>query len=42
MDLHGSVKVRGEFSLLCLVHNVKKIVRECSMVQSVCRGSMIS
>ncbi len=27
MDLHGSVKVRGEFSLLCLVHNVKKIVK---------------
>jgi len=27
MDLRGSVKVRGEFSLLCLVHNVKKIVR---------------
>jgi transposase len=26
MDLRGSVKVRGEFSLLCLVHNVKKIV----------------
>ncbi len=25
MDLRGSVKVRGEFSLLCLVHNVKKI-----------------
>ena len=27
MDLHGSVKVRGEFSLLCVVHNVKKIVK---------------
>jgi len=27
MDLRGSVKVRGEFSLLCLVHNVKKIVK---------------
>jgi transposase len=26
MDLRGSVKVRGEFSLMCLVHNVKKIV----------------
>jgi len=28
MDLRGSVKVRGEFSLLCLVHNVKKIVKK--------------
>jgi len=27
LDLRGSVKVRGEFSLLCLVHNVKKIVK---------------
>jgi hypothetical protein len=27
MDLRGSVKVKGEFSLLCLVHNVKKIVK---------------
>jgi len=27
MDLRGSVKVRGEFSLICLVHNVKKIVK---------------
>ncbi len=27
MDLRGSVKVRGEFSLLCLVHNVKKIIK---------------
>jgi len=27
MDLRGSAKVRGEFSLLCLVHNVKKIVK---------------
>ncbi|MFC1982618.1 transposase [Chloroflexota bacterium] len=27
MDLRGLVKVRGEFSLLCLVHNVKKIVK---------------
>ena len=26
MDLRGLVKVRGEFSLMCLVHNVKKIV----------------
>jgi len=28
MDLRGSVKVRGEFSLMCLVHNVKKIVNK--------------
>jgi len=28
MDLCGSVKVGGEFSLMCLVHNVKKIVKE--------------
>lgn len=28
MDLRGSVKVRGEFSLMCLVHNVKKIVKK--------------
>jgi transposase len=27
MNLRGSEKVRGEFSLLCLVHNVKKIVK---------------
>ena len=27
MDLRGLVKVRGEFSLMCLVHNVKKIVK---------------
>jgi len=27
MNLRGSVKVRGEFSLMCLVHNVKKIVK---------------
>ena len=27
IDLHGSVKVRGEFLLMCLVHNVKKIVK---------------
>jgi hypothetical protein len=28
MDLRGLVKVRGEFLLMCLVHNVKKIVKE--------------
>jgi transposase len=28
MDLRGSVKVRGEFLLMCLVHNVKKIVKK--------------
>jgi len=28
MSLRGLVKVRGEFSLMCLVHNVKKIVRK--------------
>jgi hypothetical protein len=28
MDLRGLVKVRGEFSLMCLVHNVKKIVKK--------------
>lgn len=28
MELRGSVKVRGEFSLMCLVHNVKKIVKK--------------
>jgi hypothetical protein len=28
MDLHGLVKVRGEFLLMCLVHNVKKIVKK--------------
>lgn len=27
MSLRGLVKVRGEFSLMCLVHNVKKIVK---------------
>jgi transposase len=27
MDLRGSVKVRAEFSLMCLVHNVKRIVK---------------
>ena len=27
MDLRGVAKVRGEFSLMCLVHNVKKIVK---------------
>jgi outer membrane lipopolysaccharide assembly protein LptE/RlpB len=27
MDLRGSMKVRGEFSLMYLVHNVKKIVK---------------
>ena len=27
MDLRGWVKVRGEFLLMCLVHNVKKIVK---------------
>lgn len=28
LDLRGLVKVRGEFSLMCLVHNVKKIVKK--------------
>ncbi len=28
MNLRGLVKVRGEFSLMCLVHNVKKIVKK--------------
>jgi transposase len=28
LSLRGSVKVRGEFLLMCLVHNVKKIVRK--------------
>ena len=28
MDLRGIVKARGEFSLMCLVHNVKKIVKK--------------
>jgi hypothetical protein len=28
MDLRGSVKVRGEFLLMCLVHNVKKVVKK--------------
>jgi len=27
MSLRGSVKVRGEFLLICLLHNVKKIVK---------------
>ena len=28
MSLRGSVKVRGEFLLMCLVHNVKNIVKK--------------
>ena len=28
MDLRGLVKVRGEFLLMCLVHNVKKVVKK--------------
>lgn len=28
MSLRGSVKVRAEFSLMCLVHNLKKIVKK--------------
>ena len=28
MDLSSSVKMGGEFLLMCLVHNVKKIVRK--------------
>jgi uracil-DNA glycosylase len=28
MDLRGSVKVRGEFLLMCLVHNVKRSVKK--------------
>lgn len=28
MDLRGLVKVRGEFLLMCLVHNVKKILKK--------------
>ena len=28
MDLCGSVKVRGKFLLMCLVYNVKKIVKK--------------
>ena len=28
MDLRGLVKVRGEFLLMCLVHDVKKIVKK--------------
>ena len=28
MNLRGLVKVRGEFSLMCLVHNVKRIVKK--------------
>ncbi|MCI2424644.1 transposase, partial [Candidatus Acetothermia bacterium] len=27
MNLRGLMKVRGEFLLMCLVHNVKKIVK---------------
>jgi len=27
MSLRGLVKVRGEFSLMCLAHNVKRITR---------------
>lgn len=30
LGLRGSVKVRCEFSLMCLVHNVKKIARRVS------------
>jgi transposase len=28
MDLRGLLKMRGEFSLICLLHNVKKIVKK--------------
>ena len=28
IDLRGLLKVRGEFLLMCLVHNVKKIVKK--------------
>ena len=28
MDLRGLVKVQGEFLLMCLVHNMKKIVKK--------------
>ncbi len=28
MSLRGLEKVRGEFSLMCLVHNVKKITKK--------------
>jgi hypothetical protein len=28
MDLRGLVKVRGEFLLMCLMHNVKKVVKK--------------
>ncbi len=43
MDLRGLVKVRGEFSLMCLVHNAKKIVRKLpSRVESFCLGGMLS
>ena len=28
LDLRGQVKAHGEFSLMCLVHNVKKIVKK--------------
>ncbi len=27
MSLRGLEKVRGEFSLMCLVHNVKKVMK---------------
>jgi len=27
MSLRGLEKIRGEFSLMCLVHNVKKVVK---------------
>jgi hypothetical protein len=32
MSLRGLVKVRGEFSLMCPVHNVKKVAGVCSQV----------
>ena len=28
LSLRGRVKVKGEFLLMCLVHNIKKIVRK--------------
>jgi hypothetical protein len=28
MSLRGFEKVRGEFSLMCLVHNIKKITKK--------------
>ena len=28
MDVRGLVEMRGEFLLMCLVHNVKKIVKK--------------